>query len=70
MNTTSLPTTPLELKIDDLIQSYHKLRLENKSLSEQIKKLHVEKSRLLAQRQEAAIQIKQLIVQLRGQIHE
>lgn len=57
-------------KIDELLQAFQSLRQENRLLREQLAQLALERQALLEKKINAAGQIKQIINQLREEMHE
>lgn len=58
----------LELQLEDLIKSSHRLALENTSLHKQANNLKLEHDKLLAKNTRSAIKVKQLIMQLQDHL--
>ena len=55
----------LELQVDSLIRGIGKLQAENKALREQVRKAVSERDNVLAQKQRAILQVKELIAQVK-----
>ena len=55
----------LELQVDSLIRGIGKLQAENKALREQVRKAVSERDIVLAQKQRAILQVKELIAQVK-----
>jgi uncharacterized protein (TIGR02449 family) len=55
----------LELQVDSLIRGIGKLQAENKALREQVRKAVNERDIVLAQKQRAILQVKELIAQVK-----
>ena len=58
----------LEIKIDELIRSLQKVRLENKSLNKKISDLNNENVSLLEKQKESSDSIKKLILKLQDEL--
>lgn len=67
---SSLEFTRLELSIDRLVLAYQELLRENRVLREQLQQLTKQQRLLFNKNQQTAVQVKQIIHQLREEIHE
>lgn len=58
----------LELQIESLLQSHHKLLVENTSLRHKLIKLTQERAELVDKHRKAVIKIKRIVSQLRTEL--